>query len=378
MRIGRASMAFALVSALAAPGCGSSTADTMFPDPDRTSTGGAGGSTGGSGGAGGTGGTTTAGSGGTAPATGGSGGASTGSGGSATAGTGGSSGGAGGTGASGSGGATGTGGSGPAAGSCPANATFGMRVVMEVTWPSTTAAAAGMGRITTWNRTSLGASGDALEGMLRGCGTVLPETSLTALGRIAAGGDKILIEVPNEVWDKPSMPSFVARGKQSAPGPAASVTLEWATLVGIDFPDPRAAWPASYTGLTGVDADGDGKPGYTARPRGMDGYVLPPTSVGIGGSAPAAEQLFLVSRHLVAVTAMRPSCDEMSGPANVTAFDSHVMGCVVRGGADCTRSQTDFVDGNRMKYVVKSATFAAKKLPDDATCADVRAALPAP
>lgn len=249
---------------------------------------------------------------------------------------------------------------------------------MDVTWPGTVAASTGTGKIHLWNRTTLDESGNALSGMLQGCGTNLPETTLTALGRLAANGMKILIEVPETVWEAPTMPKFPVKGTASAATPTAMVNLEWASLVGINLPDPKAAWPDSYTPLTAmaVDADGDGKPGYTALPRNRDGFVLPPTSVGIGGSAPAAEKVYLISRHLIAVSGTRTSCDEFAGTANVTAFDSHVMGCVLRGGADCNANQTDFVDQNRMKYRVTGATFKAKKLTAAATCADVRQALP--
>ena len=272
----------------------------------------------------------------------------------------------------------GTGGSGGTTpGACPATGSFAIQVKMDVTWPSTTAAAAGSGKIVLWNRTTVSATGDTLSGMLQGCGTVLPETALTALGRIAAGGNKILIEVPDDVWDKPSMPKFPVTGTQSGGAMGGMMNLNWAVLLGASLADPKGAWPDSGSALMGVDADGDGKPGYIAAPRATDGYVLPPTSVGLGGSAPSAEKLFLVSRHVVAIMGTRASCDGFSGAANVSAFDSHVLGCLLKGGGECNKTQTDFVDGNRMKYVVKSATFVAKKVPDAATCADVRSALPA-
>jgi hypothetical protein len=372
-------------------GCGNSTSETMFPDPARA-TGGAGGSGGSAtGGSGGSGGSATAGSTGTGGSTSGTGGASatggsTGSGGSTgtggsgagdsgAPGTGGSGAGTGGSGMPGTGGSgAGTGGSGPAAGACPGGA-YAIAITMDVTWPSTTAAAAGMGKIFLWNKSTVSPTGDAVAGMLQGCGTVLPETGLTSLGRIAAGGTKILIEVPEDVWDKPSMPKFPVTGMQAG-GATGTFNLSWAVLLGATLGDPKGPWPDSYTGLMGADADGDGKPGYIAAPRNGGGFVLPPTAVGIGGSAPSAERLFLVSRHVVTINGTRTSCDELSGPASVSAFDSHVMGCLLRGGGECNKGQTDFVDGNRMKYVVKSATFRAKKVGDAATCAEVRAALP--
>jgi hypothetical protein len=363
MRIARlGSFASGLMVSVLLAACGSSGSEVMGPDSARN-----GGSPGG-GGAPGAGG---AASGGAGPA--GSGGAPGGSGGSPgpVAGAGGTASGAGGSGPGADGGMP------PAAG-CGAGV-FAMQVVMDVTWPAGTAAAAGSGKIYLWNRTVLEESGNTLTGTLQGCGTVLPETALTAIGRLATGGTKILIEVPDPVWEAPTMPRFAVKGMASAATATGMVNLEWASLVGINLPDPKAAWPDSYTGIAAMaqDADGDGKPGYSAAPRAGGGFVLPPTAVGIGGLAPAAEKVYLVSRHLIAIAGARSSCEEMAGTATVSAFDSHVMGCQVKGGADCNANQTDFVDQNRMKYKVTSATFRAKKLTAAATCANVRQALPA-
>ena len=357
----RGSFASAAALSLLLAGCGSSGSEAMAPDPGRNGGAGGGAAAGGAPGGGGT-------PAGTGGAAGGMGGVSVG---------------LGGAGGAAGGGVAGAGGSSPPpdGGATPAGCgagVFAVHVVMDVTWPSTTAASMGTGKIHLWNRTALDASGTALTGMLQGCGTVLPETALSTLGRIATGGMKILIEVPDAVWEAPTMPRFAVKGMASATTPAAMVNLEWASLVGINLPDPKMAWPDSYTGLTAAaqDADGDGKPGYVAAPRNGGGFVLPPTSVGIGGLAPSAEKVFLVSRHLISLAGTRTSCDEMSGPATVSAFDSHVMGCALKGGADCSAAQTDFVDQNRMKYVVTAATFRAKKITADATCADVRRALP--
>jgi len=347
---------------LALTGCGKSSSET----PGAGGTGVAPG-TGGTGGAAGSGGTPGTGG---APATGGAMGT----------------GGAGGSG--GSGGSAGTGGAGTGAptpdggvtAACAGDGAFtvGQHIVMDVTWPASNASTPGTGKIHLWNRSKLTATGGDLGGSTQGCGTLLPPTMLNSLGSLAAGGSKILIEVPDPVWDAPSMPKYATRGTQTGAAIGSSVTLSWTALIGVNLSDPLAAWPDSSRGLVGVDADGDGALGYTAAPRTGDGYVLPPTGIGLGGSAPAAEKVYLVSRHIVEVTSMRASCEQLTGTANVKAFDSHVLGCQVRGGAECTPAQTDFLDQNRMKYQVKSATFEARKMPDDATCADVRKAFPAP
>jgi hypothetical protein len=308
--------------------------------------------------------------------------ASGGTGGGGTGGTGGSVGTAGGVGTGGSVGTGGTAGPGPDGGmpaSCPAETAYteGVHIIMDVTWPATTAASAGTGKIHIWDLKEVTVTGNTIGGTTRGCGTVLPETPLNGIGTFAAGGSKILIEVPDAVWDQPTMPRFPMRGTRSGPAVGATVTVDWAAVVGATLADPaNAAWPDSYTMVTATDVDGDVNLGYTAAPRNGGGFVLPPTSVGIAGSAPAAERVFLVSRHVITLMGMRTSCDAQAGAANVKFFDSHVVGARVTGGANASPAQTDFLDQNRMKYQVTRATFQARKVAANATCVDVRTAFP--
>ncbi|HEY0712170.1 MAG TPA: hypothetical protein VGF45_05830, partial [Polyangia bacterium] len=217
-------------------------------------------------------------------------------------------------------------------------------------------------------------SGNMMSGMVTPCGSTLPETTLTGLGRVAAGGTKILIEIPGPIWDMPTIPTFSVTGSRSSAALPSMIQFELVAPLGFTAADPRAAWPDSYTALKDMakDIDGDGGPGYAAAPRGTDGYVLPPTALGLGGLAPAAEKVFLINRNITTFTGMRTSCEAFSGTANVQAFDSHVVGCVVKGGMPCNDKQIDFVDQNRMKYAPKSATFKAQMVPANATCADVR------
>jgi hypothetical protein len=125
-----------------------------------------------------------------------------------------------------------------------------------------------------------------------------------------------------------------------------------------------------------VDADGDGKPGFTAIPKSGDGFVQPPTGIDLLRRPPPTDQIYVASRTVIGLQGMLTSCTDVSGPAQVMFFDSHVVGCHVRGGADCTADQTDFVDQGRTIYKINGATFTAKQIPENATCADVRAALP--
>jgi hypothetical protein len=104
--------------------------------------------------------------------------------------------------------------------------------------------------------------------------------------------------------------------------------------------------------------------------------VQPPTGLGFLGSAPSADKLYLSSRTVVSLDGKLTSCADVAGTAKIAFFDSHVVGCHVKNGGDCTPSQIDFVDQSRTLYKITGATFTAKKIADDATCADARAALP--
>jgi hypothetical protein len=267
---------------------------------------------------------------------------------------------------------------GGAATDCEARSSWSEAVhyVLSVTWAGTTASESGEGQVELWSRVNYSATGNELEVELRACGSMLPETNLTAAGRIATGGEKVMIEVPNSVWDAPSIPTTMTTGEHSGFGIGSTVEFGYVSQLGVTLDDPRAEWPDSGADLVTFDMEMDGAPGYTATPREGDGYVLPPTALGIVGSAPAADRVYLVSRQAVTLSGTRTACDAHSGTANVENFDNHVVGCHISGGDECNESQADFVDQNRMRYVVSSATYEAKLIAEDATCADVRAALP--
>ena len=314
----------------------------------------------------------------------GSGGSASGSGGSASGSGGSASGSGGATGTGGSvavdGGGTGTGGAGGGT-NCPAQTAFtlSVHVELEVSWPATLASSAGMGKVHLWNRAKLNANGTTLMGDTWSCGTILPEFGLTGAGQLVTGGSKVSIAVPVTVWDKPMIPKFPNSGMISGWNAGSTINIiPTVALVGLTMPNPMAAWPDSYTGIMAVDHDGDGKPGFTAIPRDDRPYTAPPTSLGIFGSAPTADQVYLASRTVVALNGKLDSCTEQSGTANVTFFDSHVVGCHLKGAGECNASQTDFVDQGRTKYVVKSGTFKSKQVKDDATCEEIRAAVPVP
>jgi hypothetical protein len=238
----------------------------------------------------------------------------------------------------------------------------------------------GSGKIHIWNLSKLKVTGNDLAGdETRSCGTRLPEFTLGPGGSVVAGGNKVHIEIPDTVWDAPTIPRFRSVGKLTGWNPGSPFAIEGTiALVGLTMDDPLAAWPTSYTAIKAVDADGDGKPGFTAVPKTMNGYVNPPAGLGIAGMGPKADRLYLASRTVVSLDGKLSSCNEVAGTANVRFFDSRVVGCRNTSGADCSAREVDFVDTSKTEYKVGAATFVAKTVPDNATCEDVRKAVPAP
>jgi hypothetical protein len=337
---------------------------------------------------GGDGGGSSSGSGSSGSGSGSSGGSGSGSGGSGsssgTSSSGGSGGSSGSSGSSGSGSSSGSGG-------CTqvTNMTIGTNISMAVTWPGTTSAQAGSGTVHIWLLSDFTASGNSFSGTTRTCGTTLPGVTLTGLGSIAAGGSKVQILLGDSVWSASAMPTYMSTGTQTGYNPGDTITVNpTVALIGLALPqgtDPSSyAWPSSTwsfpSGTTFPDHDGDGNPGITATPQMGNGYVDPPTAVGLGGSAPSADQIYVATRSDIALSGKWSSCTDQSGTATINHFDNHVVGCHIKNGGACTtgaaNTQADFIDQNRTVYAPGSATFVAKTLASGAKCSDVLTALP--
>jgi hypothetical protein len=245
---------------------------------------------------------------------------------------------------------------------------------MDVTWPSTSAANAGSGKIDIWNRTKLSPTGNNVAGDdTQSCGTRLPEFNLNPLAGLITGGSKVLIEIPDSDWDATTMPKFHSQGVLGGWDPGNTVKFDpTVALVGLTMADPMAAWPENYDQLQAADADNDSKAGFTAAPHAGSGYTAPPVAL-FGAKT---DKIYLASRTIVGLDGQLSSCEDIAGTAIVKSFDSHVVGCHIKDKDDCQPGDIGFVDKNRTIYEVKSATFTAKKIAEGATCADVRTALP--
>jgi prepilin-type processing-associated H-X9-DG protein len=193
---------------------------------------------------------------------------------------------------------------------------------------------------------------------------------------VIAGGGKTLIEIPDATWDLPTMPRVPATGKLAGWTAGSEFDTDTAfALVGLTLADQKAAWPAKGSMIMSVDHDGDSKPGIKGVPKSDGGFLRPPTSI-LGQAAAVADQVYLVTRTVIALDGAMTSCSEQAGKANVMFFDNHVVGCHVYNGGECEAAQADFIDTNRTIYAVSDASYTSKFVSESATCAEVRAALP--
>ena len=232
----------------------------------------------------------------------------------------------------------------------------------------------GRGKITVFLRAEVSEpceDGSSAKTVIKPCGTVLPAFSVPLI----CGAFQI--EFPDELWDKPSMPSYQTTASVSGFNAGdllsvASVT----TLLGMDIADLEGAWPLpAETGTfpckagKGTDCfkddDGDEQPGITIRmgkigqefsPDGCMGkpitYMGAPVDI-TGALDPAsirAETLYIGLRtRLGGSGKIGDDCGAGVGDSSAENLDSRVIDCRLTGvdgapGERCTVAQATYVD----------------------------------
>jgi hypothetical protein len=251
----------------------------------------------------------------------------------------------------------------------PNSYTRAARLTLELTWPETIAFVAGAGTLAMWAKvTYTRSSAGALELALRPCGALLPEATASAL----AGGLKSSTQVPATAFDSPNMPIDRTAVTQRED---RSLTFAISTVLGAMLPDPDGAWPASQS-LVAFDHDGDGSPGLTALPIEGPDYLAPPSSI---SQLETLDRLYIATRARVRVS-ITPACSGAAdGLVEPLGFNSSVVGCHVKGRDECTASEMQFIANGSPRYMLgASGTWTEVEVPPEASCTDVRAALPAP
>jgi hypothetical protein len=268
---------------------------------------------------------------------------------------------------------------------CNLSGAWALKVAVQVTWQGTTILAAGGGTVDVWALMQGTQTGDSIATTVLPCGIGLPDFD----GPAIAGPPIYGVALPDSLFDGTFLTATASSLMVSSSVPGATFTSPAeANLLGITLADPTtAAWPSLAAAQAAeVDTDMDGNPGVTALSKYGNGMVrtendggtyssIPAIGTGIGGIG-TADELYMALRSVIALSGTLTTCTQASGPATVSHFDSHALGCHLVGGGNCSNSQSSFVDNNSPTFAVTSATFAAQMLTNTGTCPNVRAALP--
>ena len=274
-------------------------------------------------------------------------------------------------------------------GACDFNGTWASRLTIDVTWApqglNAVILASGTGQIKQWIKGVRTQTGMSTSDATVVCGIDLPDFQST----LVIGSETYGVRFPASLFDGPDggggyLPTFTVNAALSGltPGSTYSTTTT-AALLGLTLAQPTtAAWPSTVS--TSVDMDKDGKSGVTANAAQGSPYSDIPTGI----PAPfqpivRANKLYLAIRQVTVVSGTLTDCDHMTGTVSIPqisskyAIDSHVMGCALTAGGDCTSTQASFVDNTQPVFTPSGTTdFQSVRLPTGASCADVRAALP--
>jgi hypothetical protein len=277
-------------------------------------------------------------------------------------------------------------------GACDFNGTWASRLTIDVTWApqglNGIILASGSGQIKQWIKGVRVQTGTATSDATVVCGIDLPDFQETAI----AGGETYGVKFPASLFDNGYLPTFTVSAALSGftVGSTYSTTTT-AALLGLTMTNPTTdPWPSTVS--TEVDMDHDNEPGVTIGTAQGSGYSDVPTAIPGFFQQPArANRLYVAIRQVTIVTGtVVGDCNHMSGTIAIPqiqskyAIDSHVMGCALVDGGDCTTSppptgtsQAAFVDNTQPVFTPSGSTdFHSVRLATGASCADVRAALP--
>jgi len=265
-------------------------------------------------------------------------------------------------------------------GQCNFTGTWATKLTIPVSWVPQGLTGVilnpGSGTIGQWILQSRTQSGTALTDTTVVCEIDLPDFQ----GTIIAGSETYGVRFPNSLFDNHYLPSFTIAGTVSSLAPDASyTTTPSAALLGIAMASPTTdPWPSAIVALTEeVDSDRDGNLGVTALAAQGSSYSDIPTDLEKDSRATA---VFVVIRQVTQVSGTVTDCNQLtdSNGDSKYAIDSHVIGCELEGdGGTCSAAQWGFIDGTQPVFTPSGgSTFATLRMPLNATCAQVRQALP--
>jgi hypothetical protein len=283
---------------------------------------------------------------------------------------------------------------GSAGGQCDFSGMWALKITIPVNWAPqgimSVILAPGSGVIEQWILSTRTLQGLATTEDTAVCGITLPDFSGTGF----VGGETYGVRFPDSLFDGDFIPKTPIAGMLSDTSPTARFTTSaHAVLIGLTLANATtASWPSTIT--TAVDTDMDNEPGVTAAAAtgpiagNEDGGSYQPIPVDPFGDR--ADRVYVAIRQVTALSGAATDCDHISGTVTIPkiqgasagatpkyAIDSHVLGCRLTTGDDCSATQGAFVDGTQPVFspTMAAATFSAVRL-RSGNCASVRQALP--
>jgi hypothetical protein len=275
------------------------------------------------------------------------------------------------------------------AGTCNYGGVWASKLTIDVSWMpqglTSIILATGSGQIQQWIRGVRVQSGMTLTDATVVCGIDLPDFQSTAL----AASETYGVVFPPSLFDSNYLPTFTVSGTVSGSTAGSTYsTTPAAALLGIALSDPTTdPWPSTVT--TEVDMDKDGEPGVTidvamgATAAGGEYSGVPVGIPGLGQPTVRASKLYVAIRQVTAVSATVMDCDHITGTVSIptiagkAGIDSHVLGCALAAGGDCTSTQASFVDNTQPVFTpTGTATLTSVRVPSGTSCAAVRQMLP--
>jgi hypothetical protein len=280
-------------------------------------------------------------------------------------------------------------------GGCDFNGTWATRITVDVSWTPqgvmSLVLAKGQGTITQWVkgvRTQAPNAPLALSDDSVVCGIALPDFQATGIGLNANYG----VRFPDSLFDNAYIPPFTVNGALTPLNAGGYVysTTPTAVLLGLTMTNPTTdPWPTTVT--TSDDMDEDGHPGVTVGVA-TGATVSPMGTVTAYSDIPTdipppfqpidfANSLYLAIRQVTIASGAVKDCNTISGTVSIptigskAAIDSHILGCALVDGGQCTSTPAAFVDNSEPIFApTGTTTFQSIRVDAGASCGDVRSA----
>jgi hypothetical protein len=258
------------------------------------------------------------------------------------------------------------------------NGSYGVRVELDVFVQDDASSSEhdpGRGRASVLLRADIerAADGASADVTLQLCGLDLPARYAYASSAVTA------LELPSEIFERPSMPAWKTRLHASAEDDAALQLDAFPMLLGIALPDPAATWP-SFDQTPAFDCgsercfpdhDGDGEPGLSFQtqasvdledapyPACADWQAHGPSTdhhVWSASSDSEATQVFVGLRTALQLfPEFDATCDQASGRARAADITTRAIDCELADGQRCSPRQATVIDERSPTFHVLEA-----------------------